>query len=70
MGWQDIVVGIVIVLCLVKMLMSIFGKSGDKGGGDGICAHCTSPCDIKRLYDRKRDACENKEKKTDGSCCS
>ncbi len=69
MGWQDIVVGIVIVLCLVKMLMSVFGKSGSKGAGDGICAHCSSPCDIKQLYDRKREACEDKEKKTDNSCC-
>lgn len=43
MGWQDIVVGIVIVLCLVKMLMSIFGKSDSKSRGDGVCAHCTSP---------------------------
>lgn len=68
-NWQEWVVAILLLLCVVRIGMSVysfFRCTKEKGNP---CASCASGCDIKRLYDEKRDECRKGSKKAKKSCC-
>lgn len=69
MDWQDIIVGIIMLLCAAWIARGFFGKSRAKDSGYSVCSSCPTPCDIKQLYDKKRDSCSSKLKKSSKSCC-
>ncbi|MBQ9884803.1 MAG: hypothetical protein IJM43_10240 [Bacteroidaceae bacterium] len=68
-NWQEWVVALVVVLCVAKVALSIFQTYKRGTEGNSPCAGCASPCDIKRLYDKKRESCQGNVKKSNKSCC-
>jgi len=68
-GWQEWAVALIVLLCVIKVGMSIYQTYKRSKDGYNPCAGCASSCDIKRLYDQKRRSCEGNVKKTQKSCC-
>lgn len=68
-NWQEWVVAILLLLCVVRIGMSIYSFFRRANEKDNPCAGCASGCELKRLYDEKRDECSKKRKKTKKSCC-
>ena len=69
-SWQDWVVALIVVLCFVRVGMSVWNTyQRSRDAKADPCATCSQPCDIKRLYEQKQAGCQGKEKKTKKSCC-
>ena len=67
--WQDWIVALIVLLCVGRLSVSLWHLYQKTTGAENPCAHCTEPCDIKRLYDQKVQNCCHGHKKTKKSCC-
>ena len=61
-SWQEWVVALLLLLCAVRIGMSIYSFSHP-------CDSCASGCELKNLYDKKRAECSGVTKKKKKSCC-
>lgn len=62
-GWQEWVVGGLLLLCVVLMgrhICSFFHQTKETGNP---CDNCASGCELKRLLDEKRAKCGDVQKK-------
>ena len=68
MNWQEWVVGLLIVLCVARILYGIYLFFRRVKENDNPCASCASGCELKNLYDKKRAECSGVTKKKKKSC--
>jgi hypothetical protein len=70
LAWQDWIVSLIVILCVGRVGLSLWNLyKKTKQSADNPCTHCSQPCDIKRLYDQKKENCCLGDKKTKKSCC-
>ena len=69
MNWQEWVVGLLIILCVARILYGIYVFFHRVKENDNPCASCASGCELKNLYDKKRAECSGVTKKKKKSCC-
>ncbi|MBQ8501765.1 MAG: hypothetical protein IJ494_05635 [Bacteroides sp.] len=70
MNWQELIVVILLLYCAFRMGKGIYTFYRKAKAADGNpCEHCTCDCEIKRLYDKKRQHCSTERKQTKKSCC-
>lgn len=63
MNWQQWVVAILLLLCIVRIgwgIYAFFRRTKENGNP---CANCVTGCDLKRLMDEKRAECSVTKKK-------
>lgn len=62
-NWQEWVVGVLVVLCIVRLVYGIytfFRRTRDSGNP---CDSCVSGCELKDMMEKKRKECGVKKKK-------
>ena len=69
MNWQEWVVGLLIILCVARILYGIYVFFRRVKENDNPCASCASGCELKDMMDKKRKECSSKKKKTKKNCC-
>lgn len=63
-NWQEWVVGVLVVLCIVRLVYGIytfFRRTRDSGNP---CDSCVSGCELKDMMEKKRKECGVKKKST------
>ena len=68
-NWQEWVVGVLVVLCIVRLVYGIytfFRRTRDSGNH---CDSCVSGCELKDMLETKRKECGVKKKSTKKNCC-
>ena len=68
-SWQEWVVALLLLLCAVRIGMSIYSFSHRVKENGNPCDSCASGCELKNLYDKKRAECSGVTKKKKKSCC-
>lgn len=68
-NWQEWIVGLLLLLCAVRIGMSIYSFFRRTKENSNPCENCASGCELKRLYDEKRTDCSKDQKKKKKSCC-
>ena len=63
MNWQEWVVGLLIILCVARILYGIYVFFRRVKENDNPCASCASGCELKDMMEKKRKECSSKEKK-------
>ena len=61
-NWQEWVVGVLVVLCIVRLVYGIytfFRRTRDSGNP---CDSCVSGCELKDMMEKKRKECGVKKK--------
>lgn len=65
--WQEWVVGLILVICAIQIVRIIYAFVKGAKKGDNPCANCASGCDLKHLYEEKKNICEQKTQKGEKS---
>ncbi|WP_373786972.1 hypothetical protein [Bacteroides heparinolyticus] len=68
-NWQELAVAFLLLLCLIRIGMSLYSFFRRSEQNENPCAGCATGCDLKRLLDEKRGECEVERKKKKKSCC-
>ena len=69
MNWQEWVVGLLIILCVARILYGIYVFFRRVKENDNPCASCASGCELKDMMEKKRKECSSKKKNTKKNCC-
>lgn len=68
-SWQEWGVALLLLLCIVRIGMSVYSfihRAPKKGYP---CDRCASGCELKNLYGKKSAECSGVTKKIKKSCC-
>ena len=68
-NWQDWVVGVLVVLCIARVIYGIFRFFRRTRENQNPCDSCVSGCELKDMMDKKRGECDVKKKSTKKNCC-
>ena len=68
-NWQDWVVGVLVVLCIARVIYGIFRFFRRTRENQNPCDSCVSGCELKDMIDKKRGECDVKKKSTKKNCC-
>ena len=63
MNWQEWVVGLLIILCVARILYGIYVFFRRVKENDNPCASCASGCELKDMMEKKRKECSSKKKR-------
>ena len=69
MNWQEWVVGLLIVLCVVRLVYSLRLFFRRARNNDNPCANCASGCELKDMMEKRKDECREKKRSTKKNCC-
>lgn len=62
-NWQEWVVGVLIVLCIARVIYGIYLFFRRTRESENPCDSCVSGCDLKDMMEKKRQECGVKKKK-------
>lgn len=68
-NWQEWVVGALLLLCALRISLSIYSFFHRTQKNANPCENCATGCELKNLYDKKRTSCSNAPSKKKKSCC-
>lgn len=69
MSWQEWVAGLLIILCVARIIYGTFLFFRRVRKGDNPCESCVSGCELKRMLDEKKHDCGKKQKPSKKNCC-
>lgn len=69
MTWQEIIVGIIVLLCAIEIVRRIIRFFRSTKDSKNPCANCTTGCDLKRMLDEKQQLCKSGQTPPDKKCC-
>lgn len=69
MTWQEIIVGIIVLICLIEVTRRTIRFFRTARDNDNPCASCSTGCDLKRMFDEKQQQCKSGQKPPDKKCC-
>lgn len=61
MNWQEWVVGILVVLCVLRLIYSVRLFFRRAKNDDNPCANCASGCELKELMEKRKQECRTKK---------
>ena len=61
-NWQEWVVGVLVVLCIARVVYGIFLFFRRTRENQNPCDSCVSGCELKDMMDKKRGECDVKKK--------
>ena len=62
MNWQQCVVAILLLLCVVRIGWGIYSFFQRAKSNGNPCENCVTGCELKQLLDKKRAECRNVQK--------
>lgn len=68
-NWQEWIVGILLVLCVIRIVYGIllfFRRVKEK---KNPCSRCISGCELKGMLEKKHMECPSKDKNAKKNCC-
>ena len=68
-NWQEWVVGVLVVLCIARVIYGIFLFFRHTRENQNPCENCVSGCELKGMMEKKRRECDVKKKSTKKNCC-
>ena len=68
-NWQEWVVGVLVVLCIARVIYGIFRFFRRTRENQNPCDSCVSGCELKDMMEKKRRECDVKKKSTKKNCC-
>ena len=68
-NWQEWVVGVLIVLCIVRVIYGIYIFFHRTRESANPCDICVRGCELKDMMEKKRTECGVKKKSTKKNCC-
>jgi uncharacterized membrane protein len=68
-NWQEWVIALLLLLCVIRIGMSVYAFFRRAKEGGNPCDTCATGCDLKRLLNEKRAECGKGRKKKKKSCC-
>ena len=68
MNWQEWVVGLLIVLCVARILYGIYLFFRRVKENDNPCASCASGCELNHMMENKQKECSSKKNNTKKKC--
>ena len=68
-NWQEWVVGVLIVLCIARVIYGIYVFFRRTRESANPCDSCVSGCELKDVMEKKRNECSVKKKSTKKNCC-
>ena len=68
-NWQEWIVGILIVLCVSRIVYSVFIFFRRAKENNNPCLTCVSGCELKNLLEKKRMECKGEKKSIKKKCC-
>ena len=68
-SWQEWVVALLLLLCAVRIGMSIYSFFHRVKENGNPCDSCASGCELKNMMEKKRRECDVKKKSTKKNCC-
>ena len=63
-NWQEWVVGVLVVLCIARIIYGIFLFFRHTRENKNPCDSCVSGCELKDMLEKKRKECGVKKKST------
>ena len=69
MSWQEWVVAVLVVLCVLRLIYSVRLFFRRAKSDDNPCANCASGCKLKELMEKRKQECRTKKKSTKKNCC-
>ena len=63
-NWQEWVVGLLVVLCIARVVYGIFLFFRRTQENQNPCESCVSGCELKDMMETKRRECDVKKKST------
>ena len=71
--WQSWIVALVVLLCIIRLGQGVFSFFRRTKQKENPCLHCPQECEIKHLYEQKRQECSAKQEKigrnSKKNCC-
>lgn len=68
-NWQEWAVGILVVLCMARLIYGIFLFFRRTKENSNPCSTCVTGCELKDMMEKKRNECQTKKKSTKKNCC-
>lgn len=68
-NWQEWVVGILVVACIIRMVYGIFLFFRQAREKKNPCSTCVTGCELKDMMETKRKECGAKKKSAKKKCC-
>ena len=68
-SWQEWVVALLLLLCAVRIGMSIYSFFHRVKENGNPCDSCASGCELKDMMEKKQKECSSKKKNTKKNCC-
>ena len=68
-NWQEWVVGVLVVLCIARIIYGIFLFFRHTRENKNPCDSCVSGCELRDMLEKKRKECGVKKKSTKKNCC-
>ena len=68
-NWQECVGGVLIVLCIARVIFGIYLFFRRTSESENPCDCCVSGCDLNDMMEKKRQECGVKKKSTKKNCC-
>lgn len=68
-NWQSWIVALILLLCIIRIGQGVyvfFRKVKEKRNP---CENCATGCELKELYEKKRNECSGGRKETKKKCC-
>ena len=62
-NWQEWVVGVLVVLCITRVVYGIFLFFRRTRENQNPCDSCVSGCELKDMMEKKRRECDVKKKR-------
>ena len=68
-NWQEWIVGLLLLLCAVRIGMSVYSFFRRTKENSNPCENCASGCELKRQLDKKQQECKVTKKHPKKNCC-
>ncbi|MBB3894270.1 hypothetical protein M1B74_12660 [Bacteroides pyogenes] len=68
-NWQEWVVGIIVLLCIIRVLYGVLLFLRRTEENKNPCSTCVTGCELKELMEKKRNECKSQKKSSKKKCC-
>lgn len=69
MNWQEWIVGLLVMLCVLRIVYGFYRFFRRSKGNANPCANCVSGCELKDMMEKRKQECRTEQKSKKKNCC-